>query len=291
MQGGAPPEPSDPALPDPAASGIEHVVVVTMENRSFDHFVGWLPGADGRQAGLVYRDRAGTPHPTRPLAPDFQGCGHPGPDHSYAGGRVAYADGACDGWLRAGANDPYAIGYYTGADLAFLGPAARAWTVCDRYFAAIMAETYPNRLYQHAAQTDRLGDSLVPTGLPTIWDRLAARGLAGRYYFSDVPFLALWGLRYLAIARPFGDFLADCAAGALPPVAFVDPRFLGGPLGTSGDDHPPADVRNGEAFLARVYAAVVAGPGWPATVLVLTFDEWGGFFDHVPPPRAPLPPA
>jgi phospholipase C len=74
-------------------------------------------------------------------------------------------------------------------------------------------------------------------------------------------------------------------------VAFVDPRFLGEQLGTSGDDHPPADIRNGEAFLARVYAAVTSGPEWPATVLVLTFDEWGGFFDHVPPPLAPLPAA
>src|ERR1043166_6713841 len=125
----------------PNHSGIDHIIVVMMENRSFDHFLGWLPGADGRQTGLVYRDHNGMPHMTAPLAPDYQGCGHPDPDHSYAGGRVEYDNGACDGWLRAGNNDDYAIGYYTQNDLSFLGKAAPAWTVCDRYFAPIMAGT------------------------------------------------------------------------------------------------------------------------------------------------------
>src|SRR6266498_3267480 len=98
---------------DPGASGIEHVVVVMMENRSFDHLLGWLDGADGRQAGLRYPDRNGQLQKTQPLAPDFQGCGHPDPDHSFQGGRVEYDGGACDGWLRAVINDTYATGYYT----------------------------------------------------------------------------------------------------------------------------------------------------------------------------------
>src|SRR5437870_10601691 len=76
------------ALPSPEASGIEHVVVVTMENRSFDHFLGWLPDADGQQAGLTYLDKNDVPQMTYQLAPDFQGCSHPDPDHSYAGSRV-----------------------------------------------------------------------------------------------------------------------------------------------------------------------------------------------------------
>src|ERR1044071_2969191 len=85
---------------DPAASGIEHVVVLMMENRSFDHLLGWLDGADGRQSGLRYPDAAGQLQKTQPLAPDFQGCAHPDPDHSYQGGRVEYDGGACDGWVR-----------------------------------------------------------------------------------------------------------------------------------------------------------------------------------------------
>ena len=283
--------PLAPALPKPSKSGIEHVVVVMMENRSFDHFLGWLPGADGWQEGHVYYDGSGAAHATHRLTADYQGCGHPDPDHSYAGGRVEYDGGACDGWLRAGANDDYAIGYYAREDLAFLGSAAPGWTACDHYFAAIMAETYPNRIYQHAAQTDRLTNTTALSTLPTIWDRLAARKRTGRYYFSDMPFLALWGAKYLPISRPFPTFLSDCAAGTLPDVAFVDPRFVDEGSGTSGDDHPHADIRNGEAFLNLVYTAVTRGPAWPNTVLVINYDEWGGFYDHVAPGRAPIPPA
>lgn len=278
-------------LPSPGTSGIDHVVLVMMENRSFDHFLGWLPRADGQQADLSYIDSSGVPHSTYPLAPDYQGCGHPDPDHSYEGGRVEYDQGNCDGWLRAGSNDDYAIGYYTQSDLAFFGELAPRWTGLDNYFAAIMAETYPNRIYQHAAQTDRIHNSTTICTLPTIWDRLAAAGLTGRYYYSDVPFLALWGSKYLAIGRPFAEFLTDCAAGTLPSVAYVDPRFLDENSGTSGDDHPHADIRNGEAFLDIVYRAVTSSPEWPHTVLIINYDEWGGFFDHVPPPAAPIPPA
>ena len=98
-------------LPSPDASGIEHIVVLMMENRSFDHMLGWLEGADGRQRGLRYADEGGALHRTYDLAPDFQGCGHADPDHSYEGGRIEYNGGACDGWLRAGDNDEFAIGF------------------------------------------------------------------------------------------------------------------------------------------------------------------------------------
>src|SRR5437763_13604754 len=87
-----------PALPDPRSSGIDHVVVVMMENRSFDHLLGWPPGADGRQGGLTHFHRAGLPPDTAPLAPDFQGCGHPDPAHPSDGARIEYAGGACHGW-------------------------------------------------------------------------------------------------------------------------------------------------------------------------------------------------
>jgi len=275
---------SHPPVPPPGPAGIDHVVVVTMENRSFDHLLGWLPDAEARQAGLTYRDGSGAARPTHALAPDFQGCGHPDPDHSYTGGRVEYNDGACDGWLQAGANDEYAIGYYVRDDLAFLGRAAADWTVCDHYFASIMAETFPNRFYQHAAQTDRIDNSLSISRLPTIWDRLASAGRTGRYYFSDVPFLALWGPKYISIGRTFSTFEADCASGRLADVSFVDPSFLNESSGTANADHPHADIRNGQVFLNRVYEAVTRSPAWPRTLLVMCYDEWGGFFDHVAPP-------
>jgi phospholipase C len=107
-------------LPPPKDSGIEHIIVLMMENRSFDHFIGWLPGADGKQSGLSYIDRSGLSHPTYALAPDYQGCDHPDPDHSYQGGRSASNNGGCDGWLRTGSNDLYSIGYYQEDDLPFM---------------------------------------------------------------------------------------------------------------------------------------------------------------------------
>ncbi len=278
-------------FPDPKTSGIEHVVVLMMENRSFDHLLGWTPGANGRQAGLAYRDRAGVAHATYPLAPDFQGCRYADPDHSYAGARAEYNGGACDGWLRAGTNDIFSIGYYRQQDLGFFGRAVPDWTTSDRYFAAILGPTFPNRIYQHAAQTDRTSNTLTIATLPTIWDRLAAAHVSGRYYYADLPFVALWGTRYLSIARPADEFFAACAAGTLPAVSFLDGSFLGEFTGTGSDDHPHSDVRSGEHYLNQVYQAVTQGKAWDRTLLVINFDEWGGFFDHVPPPVAPIPAA
>jgi phospholipase C len=278
------------SLPSPELSGIEHIVVVMMENRSFDHFLGWLPDANGRQSGLHYKDKNGVSHPTYHLT-DYQNCALADPDHSYEGGRTQFDHGRCDGWLQAATSDLFPIGYYRQRDLAFLGQAAPQWTVCSSYFAGILSSTYPNRFYMHAAQTDRLDQSTTISTLPTIWDSLATAGVSGLYYYSDIPFLALWGPKYLGISRPATEFFADCALGTLPQVSYLDPRFVDEGSGTSSDDHPHADIRNGEAFLNAVYTAITRSPAWANTVLVLNFDEWGGFFDHVPPPVKPIPAA
>jgi len=290
-------------LPSPNSAGFEHVVVVMMENRSFDHFFGWMPGVNGQQAGLVFKDSAGVQHSTHYLPPDYQGCAFLDPGHSYTDGRVQYDNGATDGWLFNGsdsdptngkpnqANDIFAIGYYKQPDLPFLGAAGPAFTVCDNYFCGIMAETYPNRFYMHAAQTDRLTNTSATSTLPTIWDRLREKGLSGRYYFSDLPFLALWGTTYAGISKPFSQFLIDAQNGTLPNVAYIDPRFEDEGSGTSGDDHPHADIRDGEVFLNQIYNAITSSPNWSKTVLIINFDEWGGFFEHVPPPLAPIPAA
>jgi phospholipase C len=274
---------SPPLTQDPS---LEHIIVVTMESRSFDHLLGWLPGADGKQAGVSYRDRNGAQHSTHRLT-QFHGCGYADPNHSYEGGRQAYNSGACDGWLRADGNDLHAIGYYAAEDQPFLSRLATSWTVCDRYFAPVMAPTFPNRIIQLAGQTDRIVSSQVPCSLPAIWDRLAAKNLSGRHY-GALTSSHLWGFRYAGIIRPIAQFHSDAAAGTLPNVAFVDPD-LSSVFG--GNYHPPDDIRNGEAFLASVYNSVIRSPAWKSALLVVTFDEWGGFFDHVAPPTAPVPPA
>jgi phospholipase C len=103
--------------------------------------------------------------------------------------------------------------------------------------------------------------------------------------------LALWGAKYLPISRPFAAFVADALLGTLPDVAFVDPPFMEEQSGTSSDDHPHADIRRGEAFLNLIYLAVTRGRSWGNTLLVINYDEWGGFFDHVAPPTGPIPAA
>lgn len=275
-----------PSLPDPEASGIDHIVAVTMENRSFDHFFGWMSYADGKQAGLTYLDTKGVSHPTHSLSGDYTGCPGADPDHSYAGSRICYDGGKMDGFLLDTANDPYCIGYYGAKDIPFYAALAQNYTTCDRYFASILGPTFPNRMFLHAAQTDRLTDSLSLTTLPTIWDRLAAQNIRHAYYFNNVPYLALWGVKYLGITKTWDQFLSDAANGTLPAVSFLDPRYTVIDDGTGNDDHPHADIREGDKFLYDVFEAVSRGPGWASTVLVIHFDEWGGFFEHVAPPRA-----
>lgn len=270
--------------PTTITPSLDHIIVVTMENRSFDHLLGWLPGADGRQAGLSYPDRDGVSQPTHHLT-QLHGCGFTDPNHSYQGGRAEYRDGACDGWLTAPGNDLHAIGYYVASDLPFLGQAAPRWTVLDRYFTPMMGPTYPNRMISLAGQTDRIDNSQVASTLPTIWDRLAAKNLTGRNY-GALTSSHLWGFRYASLIKPIAQFYTDAAAGDLPNVAFVDPDLS---TDFGGSYHPPDDIRNAEAFLGAVYRAVTTGPAWKSSLLIITFDEWGGFFDHVVPSVAPLP--
>lgn len=279
-------------LPSPGASGIEQIVVVCMENRSFDHYLGWVPGANGQQSGLTYLDDSGTPHSTHRLTDTWTGCGFNDPDHSYDGGRIQCDNGLCDGF-RKGANDDYALGYYTADDIPFHAALVRQFTICDSWFCSFLGPTFPNRMYTHAAGTDRIDNNLPIvqgtsfSAMPTIWDNLMAAGVSCAYYFNDEPFLGLWGTRYASICRYAGAFFAQAAAGALPQYSYIDPGFVDEESGSSFDDHPHADIRRGEAFLSRVVNALISSPQWSSTVLVITYDEWGGFFDTVAPPQLP----
>jgi len=279
--------PAQASLPDPGSSGIEHIVVVTMENRSFDHFLGWLPSPPTQNFSypiLNSNNTADTYHLT-----NYQGCGHPNPDHSYLGGRVEYNNGAMNGWLLDTNNDIFSIGYYNKKDIPFLGALASSYKTLGNYFCSFLGPTYPNRIFMLAGQTDRLDDSLTLSSLPTIFDSLIGAGISTRYYYNNVPFVALWGLKYLPISRGYSQFLTDAQTGNLPAVSFVDPRFTILDDDTANDDEPHTNIQRGDAFLAQTFKAVASGPAWPSTVFVITFDEWGGFFDHVAPERVTAP--
>src|SRR5271170_1164631 len=314
--------------------GIKHIVILMMENRSFDHFLGWLPGADGRHDRRYVSAVDGNTYPNYPLAPDFQGCGYSDPDHSWEGWLVQHNYGKMNGFLQRpttpadnpgvtlAAANTFPIGYYTNLhrdgtrkalpDLPVIGALAESYTTLDRYFCAFAAETYPNRFYQHAGQTDRDHNPAAPSTLPTIWDQLSpipnSDGIpTGGYYYRDAPFLALWAdpaiepgatFKYQAFFHPFADadastaalsagtsFIAACQNGTLPNVCYIDPASDNEGTGTSGDDHPLGDIRLGERFIADAYHALADNGYLDDTVFIVTFDEWGGFYDHVPPPR------
>jgi phospholipase C len=316
------------------SQGIQHIVILMMENRSFDHFLGWVPGADGRHDLTYVSAVDGNTYPNYPLAPDFQGCGYSDPDHSWEGWLVEHNYGKMNGFLQRpttpadnpgvtlAAANTFPIGYYTNfhfdgrrkalPDLPVTGALAEGYMTLDRYFCAFAGETYPNRFYQHAGQTDRDHNSEVASTLPTIWDQLSpipnSNGIpTGGYYYQDAPFLALWAspaiepgatFKYQAFMHPFSDANADTAAlssgtsfvdacqnGTLPNVCYIDPAFDNEGTGTSGDDHPLGDIRLGERFIADAYHALADNGYLDSTVFIVTFDEWGGFYDHVPPPQ------
>jgi len=281
---------------------IDTFVVLMMENRSFDHYFGWHPKADGKNRGLTYPNLDGSERfETHRLTPDFQGCGHPDPDHGWTGGRHQYNGGKLDGFYTGNkdgtGSDEFALGYYLKEDLGFIPHAADAFTLYDRYFCSIMASTYPNRHYQLAAQNGGQKSNEFPpeteqtTGFQweTIIDRAKAKGLTTGYYVSDLPFPGLYGQRGMSWVRPISQFYSDAAAGTLPQVTFVDPPFRdgGGGDGLSADEHPHGDIRLGQAFMSDVAHAFIESPQYRRGAMFINYDEWGGFFDHVRPRFVP----
>ena len=295
--------PTDRGLGDPATAPFEHVVVLMMENRSFDHMLGWLPGADGKQAGLQYPDLDGKLHRTWDLGDDYQSCGFLDPQHQWQDGVTQLNNGKGDGFLFTQINegetaphDLWPIGYFGPDAVPILGRLAEQYTTFDRYFASLNAGTWPNRLYLHAAATDvDFTGVFLPNGTTgpasqiqtAIWDRLEGAGLTGGYYAYGEPMTGVFAShKYTDITFPVEDFFTAAKNGALPNVTFVEPDYTEASegAGTSNDDHPWGSIRSGEAYIKRVYDAVTTGPQWDKTVLVINFDEWGGFYDHIVPP-------
>jgi phospholipase C len=276
---------------------IDHFVILMMENRSFDHYFGWLdPTIANAQQHETYVDSAtGKPVDTQ-YALDFnktapyQGCGYGDPGHGWDNGRAQLQGGFL---AKGSGNDHFALTYYDEGDLAFIHPAAKAFTLYDNYHCSLLGPTWPNRYYKWSAQSGGLIDNTPQVATagnqwPTIFDTALAAGATATYYNSDLPFSAVWGARGAAWTQPVDAFYADCAAGTLPNISIVDPPFRdgGGFNGESADEHPLGDVRLGQAFMADVAHAFLSSPNYKRGAMFIVYDEWGGFFDHVTPPRA-----
>jgi phospholipase C len=193
------------------------------------------------------------------------------------------------------ATDHDTMGYYTDADLPFYYGLAETFAISDRYFAAVLGPTFPNRSYLlagtsfgHLTTSEIIGPYQPITG--TIFDELDAHGISWTDYAADIPYSSLLFRVSAGHTKPVSMFVADAAAGALPAVAFVDPSFVADQTINGAkyetDEHPPNDIRAGEYFVAQLITALRNSPSWNDSVLFLTYDEHGGFYDHVKPPAA-----
>jgi phospholipase C len=282
----ASPTDATPLTPDELLAAIDTIVVVCMENRSFDHVLGSMKMIEGRGAldglapSMSNLDANGLTVFVHELG-DFTPAD---PPHDWDPVHAQWNNGAMDGFVKAhaGASAADVMGYYVRAQLPVTYAMADAFTVCDRWFCSVLGPTWPNRFYLHGATSNGIKSNVPALGFTSIFNRLDDQNVSNKNYFSDVAW-ALGGYGKLGGLANLNTFLADAAAGTLPAFSIVDPAFFGA---GANDDHPDHDVRLGQAFLATVYAAVAQGPKWGSTLFVVTYDEHGGFFDHVPPPVA-----
>ena len=288
------PDPSRPEGTD-LLPLIDHIVVVMMENHSFDNYFGML----GRGDGFTLDDQGrptnansaadGTSVPAFHMANTCQL--EKQPSQAWNATHTQWNGGAMDGFVRSDSG-PVAMGYWTAADLPFYAALATTFPLCDRWFGSCMGQTYPNRRFLLAGtargnirtEADTLKDPPPPNG--TIMEALNRHSIPWRDYYSDLPSVGL----YLPVLAANGDkavkidqFYADAAAGTLPAFSLVEPNF------DKESEENAGDITLGEAFAARAINAVMAGPAWSKTLLVWCYDEHGGYYDHVPPPPA-VPP-
>jgi phospholipase C len=276
---------------------IEHIVVVMMENHSFDGRFGMLGRGDGFKV-----DGNGRPIDANPMADGRlvrafhmpSTCQlHALPGQDWVRSHTSYANGGNDGFVKA--SGPVSMGYWDGTDIPFYYGLAKQFPVCDRYFCSTLAQTYPNRRFLIAATASGVVStniSNVTKFAPangTIFDRLHAHGITWRDYSSDLPGVAViaeTANKYGKNLVPIAQFHTDAAAGKLPAVSFVDPRF---DIDPAQSEENPDDISYGEDFVAQVVNSVFQSPNWKNTVLVYTYDEHGGYYDHVAPPPAVKP--
>lgn len=275
--------------PHGAAIPIEHIIVLMQENHSFDNYFGQLPAAghadvDGLPASATNPDSTGAPvaafHQTRYCTADT--------NHSWTGSHLEFDGGKNDGFVTQ--NEPdgaRSMGYYDQNDLPFYYALAKTFAMSDRYFSSVVGPTFPNRFYLLAGTSfGRIRNDLTSSSQPTIFDQLNAHQIAWKVYRNDFAYASLFHANPRNLV-PVSAFFSDAAAGTLPPVAFIDGSI--GITMVENDEHPPANIQQGQAYAARLIEALLASPNWPTSALFYTYDEHGGFYDHVPPPSACVP--
>ena len=295
------------------ADPIKHVVVLMMENRSFDHMLGCMqskyPSLEGIPEAGPPRSNADKAGKTYPQAPGAARQLASDPDHEYTSVITQIAGGAMSGFVadyQTHFPDPATplgevMKYHARGTLPALHALAENFTICDHWFSSLPGPTWPNRLFVHSGTS--IGKVTMPDNVfnlnwhwydqTTLYDRLNAASISWRIYYGDVPQSLVLvdqlepenAIRY----SKFKDFFGDAAGieADFPQYCFIEPSYNDP---GANDDHPPYDVMGGQKLIADVYNAIRANePLWNATLLVIVYDEHGGFYDHVAPPKTVAP--
>jgi phospholipase C len=271
--GALPAETQGESHPSGADIPVDHIVVLMMENRSFDHSF--------HETQLCFVDTNHEWHGTH---------------QQIGGGAMNGFVVSNEGWHEVPVNGTLdmisgnrAMGYYDQSDLPFYYWLASTFAIADHYHSSIPGPTFPNRMYLYAASSFGLTHNTVLAEKTTIFDHLEKREVDWKVYTTATAGFAMFIDKLIAYQadhlKSVDDFFADAAAGKLPAVAFVDPNIgIGG--AAKNDEHPPAVAMIGQEFVAQVTDALTKSPNWSKSALFLTYDEHGGLYDHVVPPPA-----
>jgi phospholipase C len=301
---------------------IQHVVVLMLENRSFDCMLGRLYPDDPDYNGLTLNESnsyANTPIGVWSgdgMPPSIACTPKPDPGESFVdmneqlfgpGGVRTQDPPPMSGFAANYAAQPpskdgpfaprNAVHFFTPQQVPVISTLAKAFGVSDQWHASAPCQTWPNRFFAHTGTARGHVDNhtfQVPFPAESIFHRLQKAGKSWRVYFHDMPHSMLLGdiwLYALFHFRGFSQFLADAHTGNLPNYSFIEPRYFSDLFlnRTPNDEHPPHNVIYGEQLIAQVYNAVRSSPCWKNTLFVITYDEHGGCYDHVPPPAATSP--
>jgi phospholipase C len=295
----------------PGIDQLKHIVVLMMENRSFDHMLGYLKAVDSRIDGIdgtqTNPDTEGKMIPAQPLA-KYQSQLQPDPGHHFEDVRLQIhgdppGSPPMQGFIKAfykkqqNVKHSHNIMYgFLPEKLPVITTLARKYAVFNRWFSSLPGPTIPNRAFAH------FGTSFGKTDMnlfylnekyKTIYERMVSKGRNAKIYYFDQQSATL-GMTFMLQQQPelfatFDQFVGDCKSGNLPDYSFVEPNYTdhsvaGGNM-PACDQHPDHNVQAGEEFIAKVYMSIRDNDElWNSTALLLVYDEHGGIYDHVEPP-------
>jgi phospholipase C len=289
------PDLAEPVLtPAQLLGGIDAIVVLMMENRSFDHYLGSLvsdPKYPGKRRPDGLNGRESNPDPSGNPVTVFRmdNFTPEDPPHGWDACHRQWNGGKNDGFVKAhaGRSQSEVMGFHDRAQIPLYYALADRFTVCDRWFCSVMGPTWPNRFYLHAGTSGGKKDnsSYLIGGPTTLFERMKEKGRSAKNYFVGPVawYMGAYPSKLFALnpCVKIDEFFSDCRNGTLPAFSIIDPDFL------TNDDHPSHNIQLGQALIASVVAAIAQSPQWARTLLCITYDEHGGFHDHVPPPTAP----